>query len=512
MYLMPASPPQGLIGYLIKRYNWDELESIVDNEECNSKLLKCILLNSNTPLHEICNIGSAPLNLVEKIMHSWADATVTRNRFGETPLHIKCKNSQYSSTPVSKLISCNDTAARMMNNTGHSPLAIACMSGACFAVIRELVVAYPDALLLKDVNGHTPIDLLWFNFSKTIPGTLAINAYLKRKKKNRCDDTDGRDVEMGGLLSRFYEKISFCFIQTSLIAPSIASTEIAASLMDENNQHAYGSSLLRNAIILQKPKHCTHPLLEIMLSYDPTLGMNVDVCGNSPLHLQISRDLLNRKNILVLLDKAPGSAKIKNEMGMLPLHLALKGMKTSKEALAHKRSRPSKENDPADDSTNLIAPINMSGIAADAATVALTRKSTGPPMAIGGIAAEAAAVALKRKSSESPMVTGGIAAAAAAVAFEQKSTEPFEETDHALPMAFCSIAKNFKVAASKNDENDIIGDIIRVIANAHVEALDEMDAETMMHPFILAAIAGSLELSFDFLLKSPNVVQYYSDV
>ena len=130
-----------IIEYHFKNYNWNEIEFIC---ETDPDLLRCMLKNTNTPLHEMCTIGSAPLRLLEKILEAWYEATITRNRHGETPLHIKAWNSQFSSSPVRMLIKSNKKAVRMLNNTGKTPLAIACMSGACYEVIRELVIAYPE--------------------------------------------------------------------------------------------------------------------------------------------------------------------------------------------------------------------------------------------------------------------------------------------------------------------------------------------------------------------------------
>lgn len=321
-----------IMDYHFKHYEWDEIERIC---EINPDLIRCMLKNTNTPLHEMCNIGSAPFQLIEKILDSWYEATVTRNRHGETPLHIKARNSQYSSSPVRMLVKSNKKAVRMLNNTGKTPLAIACMSGACFLVIQELVLAYPEALSIRDSYGHTPLDLLWSTFAKTLPGASAINKYLKNKN----------DAEMSPLLARFHEKMSFClrqsfslsqrqgrsnskFMGKELHIPTTASLEAGAG--DDY-------LLLCHAIIMGELKHCPHTLLEIFLSHNGTLGHQIDSDGNTALHLQLSKSL-DKKCISVLIDKCVECSGITNKKGILPLHSALQSLKgrTDSEGIVRK--------------------------------------------------------------------------------------------------------------------------------------------------------------------------------
>ncbi len=290
-----------LVGHLIKTYDWDEFEQI-----CNSHptLMKSVLKNTNTPLHEICNIGSAPHHLLKRVVDCWPEATIARNRYGETPLHVKCRCSQYSLYPVKLLLETNQTSVRMLNGTGKAPLAIACLSGASVSVVKELVNAYPEALSIKDINDHTPIDLLWSSFAKTIPGASAISNYLKR----------GHDenIEMSGLLARFFEKMSFCLNRSKSLSSN------ADQAQDEST-----FELLLHTIIEANLHHCPHTLLDVYLTYDRDFGLQLDENGNTSLHIQILKGF-DQKCLHVLLTKCKESASIVDSGGRLPLHLALK--------------------------------------------------------------------------------------------------------------------------------------------------------------------------------------------
>ena len=302
-----------LVGHLIKTYNWDEVEKICDH---HPKLLKnCILANSNTPLHEICNIGSAPHDLLEKVLKCRIESTTTRNRFGETPLHTKCRSSQYSLHPVALLVQTNPMALRMLNDSGKSPLAVACVNGASVNVVKELVVAYPEALKIRDVNDHTPIDSLWSSFAKTIPGASAISLYLRKQR----GDSEQHHVEMRGVLAKFYQKMSFCLKQVRILSKDD----------DDDNNEESSELLLSHTIIEENIQHAPHTLLDIFLTYDQDFGCQLDANGNTSFHLQLYKEV-NYDFTMSFLRRCPESASIANRQGALPLHLALKKTSTMK--------------------------------------------------------------------------------------------------------------------------------------------------------------------------------------
>jgi hypothetical protein len=204
------------------------------------------------------------------------------------------------------LIETNKKALRIQNNAGETPLAVACVSGSCFPVMRELVLAYPEALKKRDIHGHTPVDLLWSSFAKTLPGASSISNFLKAKAEE--------EMEMSPLLTRFHQKISLCLAYSYALSQD-------RELVEENN------SLLCHAIISEELKHCPHQLLAIFLTHEDELGYQVDEDGNTALHYQIIKRW-DDECISVILDKCKRAASISNNQGMLPLHLALEEMKT----------------------------------------------------------------------------------------------------------------------------------------------------------------------------------------
>jgi len=320
-----------LLRHLINSYSWQEVESICDYQ---SKLIKCQFKNSNnTPLHEICNIGSAPGNLVVKILLCWKDAALKQNKHGDTPLHIKCRVSQYSSHVLRILVETNKEALTITNKMGQTPLHAACLTGASFLVIKILVSTYPDALFIRDVNGHSPLDLLWSAFAKTIPGASAVSKYLDSGGGKDNDDDDAKN-EMSGLLFRFLEKLSFCVMHSyNLICPSSIIKDDDNDDDDDNNENknengnGNGKKLLCHAIISERFNHCPHTLLNIVLIHQSKLGCQVDYDGDTPLHLLIHNRSWDHESLNVILDKSKESASIPNKEGLLPLHVAIHKLK-----------------------------------------------------------------------------------------------------------------------------------------------------------------------------------------
>jgi len=286
------------LAQMFKNYAWDDISFMCDFPE--GKVLQRRFSNSNTPLHEICSIGSAPHFLIEKILLSWEEATTYKNRYGDTPLHITCRNSQRSCFAVSRLIKHSPGALTIQNECGEIPLLVAFKSGSFFPVIEELVQANTATLLIRDEKGRVPAHTLWTSFLKTIPGAMAV-------RRNMNANSNSADCCMGGLLYRFWEKFKYVLLETNRLEyQSIGRT------FNENE--------LCHMIIAQNFKD-VHIPLSLALRHNPDLGLQGDSDGNTPLHVEAREG--DAKSISLLLRKCVASASVRNNEGRAPLHFAI---------------------------------------------------------------------------------------------------------------------------------------------------------------------------------------------
>jgi len=292
---MSHNSTSSLLFDLIRQdFAWDAVEIICEKHPEIIELARTS--GKGTVLHELCSIGSAPFLLVKKVLRVWEGACFEQNKYGDTPLHAATRSSQISSGKIKLLIDCCPDALVVKNGSGHSPLATAMISGACFPVIQMLVEKDRSILLMKDDHGHTPTELLWASFQKNIPGSLAIKSYLH-----------GRS-EMRSILQKFWVKFIYCVMESFRLSRSRSdNTEncmLCHAILDQN----LGNIAMHQAIV-------------IALIWNKELAMQTDENGNNTLHSLI---LMNRfKEIDTVLQLCPCVARQKNKEGRKPLHIAL---------------------------------------------------------------------------------------------------------------------------------------------------------------------------------------------
>jgi ankyrin repeat protein len=326
----------------IRNYDWKAVEFACINHVHLFKGHE----EGSFPLHEICSIGSAPSNLVEKIFRLYPEAAILQNNSGDTPLHLKCKISQKSLDIVNLLVNHWPETLLLKNGIGHTPLAEACISAAWFPVIEKLVASEPYALSIRDNQGNSPIDLLWSSFSKNIPGVLSLKSYLRG------------NAPMSGILARFWEKVCFCFIESFKLHQN-DSEKIFWEERDSGHE-------LCHSIISENLRQCPEKLLQLALFSNPSLAHQTDINGNTPLHLAVKGK--DKGAILLLLEKCVESAFHRNNHGKLPIHLLINNGKKWHHDVVEAFIKYSPDCIASEDCSNNLYPFMIAAASYDAAT------------------------------------------------------------------------------------------------------------------------------------------------
>lgn len=123
----------------------------------------------NTPFHYLCETGLLTHDLMNMIARYSHDLPLIRNNFGALPLHtaVSGKRNYDCLETLQCLLDQYPDGALVMNYSGMTPLACACQliwgsrgNEKSFSVIHELVSCRPEALVLQDNQGNTPLHWL----------------------------------------------------------------------------------------------------------------------------------------------------------------------------------------------------------------------------------------------------------------------------------------------------------------------------------------------------------------
>jgi ankyrin repeat protein len=281
---------------LIRRgFDWKSVEYYCEHKPSIIKLTRTS--GNNTILHEVCNVGSAPIHVIEKILSVCGLATNVQNKYGDTPLHVATRAAQRSSNKVKLLMEFNPSALLIKNNTGYSPLATAIVSRAFLPVIQMIAEKEPSLLLAEDENNRSPVQLLISSFQKNIPGSLALRSYLK-------------DRLMRNILRGFWTKLQYLLMRTY-------------ERKLGKNFGSIDNSMICHAILAEGIKgESLKQVLAIALSIDRTHALQVEAeFGKCPLHiLAKQKEFIAAKEVL---KRCPDAVMVKDFRGRLPLHIAM---------------------------------------------------------------------------------------------------------------------------------------------------------------------------------------------
>lgn len=242
------------------------------------------------PLHMACGRGSTPLILVEALVEAHPQAVNTRTpfrRYFDTPLHIQARNSQASSSKVMALLPHADV--RMTNRLGHTALHTACGNNAIIDVIRALIDKDQNLLDVEDVNGRSPLHVLWEGYMQSIPGHLTTARILM-----------GREIQLSQSFKRFWAKVE---------------------LLVSRGRREQDDFQLGHAMVECRAKAS---MLQLALRLDPDLALHPDEHGNFLLHHMIACRWEYFEPLIDLLTMNQESCSACNMNGDTILSLAIK--------------------------------------------------------------------------------------------------------------------------------------------------------------------------------------------
>lgn len=324
--------PQIHLLRLVQAHDWDAARSWVGQHPLDAMYVD--VRSGWTPLHNICTIGSAPLEVLVDVLRARPRVAAMKDNRGDTPLHQQCRNSQRSVDKILALLRYGEIAeeretsatsaaalASIRNRSGQNALHAACENFACLPVLQALVAADPTALHETDWYGNNPLDLAWKVYTSTIPGALKV-AEILSSKWNRVVEEERLEH-----FARFWERIRFLALEAYHHAQS-----------DSGEAPKRDSRLLAHALLTEWYGSGRAPLqriaspLAVALALDPTLASVPDHRGNYPLHILVGQDWHGREvrsseasDMALLLRLFPDAALKWNANLRAPLHLAIEG-------------------------------------------------------------------------------------------------------------------------------------------------------------------------------------------
>jgi len=133
------------------------------------------------PLH-IAVMAGANIETISALLRADVKAARQQDNNGRVPLHYACKDQKNSESTTRLLLRAYPEGALVADESGFLALHVACRYGKSINVIRMLIRASPDSLMMKTKKGNDPMSCA---------------------RGNKCGMTE----ETMGILQRFLEEI-----------------------------------------------------------------------------------------------------------------------------------------------------------------------------------------------------------------------------------------------------------------------------------------------------------------
>lgn len=289
---------------LIEDMNWPRLRTAVHERQDELKVVNGLHGYGWTILHFLCAVPPVPDDIFESVVELYPEATRIRGtKWGQIPLHVLCRNSQKSVHKVKILLKhMAPDDLLIKTHIGSSALHCACASHAWIHVLKELIQANPEIVLVEtDEYKHTALVALWQSHLLTIQGHLQIARILK-----------GVTVEENHF-TKFWEKVILMATTAFKLSPYYNPE------MNRNIERyaLHGLQYLKAPLKIQ----------QVAIKLHPEWVSVMDTAGNYPLHNVVLRAPFRSKFLHLITDLVaayPGAASKCNGSGEQPIFIALR--------------------------------------------------------------------------------------------------------------------------------------------------------------------------------------------
>ena len=215
-------------------------------------------------LHWACVQAHSPLELIGELILAWPEALILQDRYGCTPLHDACLHSRSD-------------------------------------IVNYLINASYGIETTRNSKGRTPLQHLCWYYRDKLESVL--------DEKTREQYKDSVDMIIG-------EKLTTLWCNATLLI----SAQLLSSANPCESLECSSMSLLHAATALGD--QCPIELIALIITVAPTFVLQTDHKGNLPLHVASAAPNSN-KVVRLLCQEQPWTAKVYNQSGKLPLHVAI---------------------------------------------------------------------------------------------------------------------------------------------------------------------------------------------
>jgi len=228
------------------------------------------------PLHGSC-INQASLEIFQTLVRAYPDSIAVRDIYGNLPLHVACHNevslevlnflielfpegvekeNKDEETPLVELKR-HKYAEKQNSYTGMLPLHYACKNNHySFYILRFLVNAYPESILIQDYHGKTPLHYYTSN-----QGRQPVEKAIALLQPRASDPNEEEFKRIASEISRLHKAISINHNEVksdvNTVKAEIAGIELGVSQVRETFAKSFFDNFKEDFfhLVLEKESH-----------------------------------------------------------------------------------------------------------------------------------------------------------------------------------------------------------------------------------------------------------------
>ena len=160
---MPRPRIDSSLNNIIEDENWDVVISQLKSDDKDGLTRYASRsFHKKSPLHLVCE-HNPPVEVVSILLKlNIETARKPSTPQYELPLHLAVGPRQASLEVIKLLLRANPMAVRAQTSEDYgslTPLHVACTFGVPYVILKEMVVACPEAIHIRDKYGRTPWDI-----------------------------------------------------------------------------------------------------------------------------------------------------------------------------------------------------------------------------------------------------------------------------------------------------------------------------------------------------------------